>query len=334
MPNAFRLSKRHSLNWALGLLLICCVLPSFALAQDRTVRLAGVIAEERIAPLMAALAARLPGADLSYVRLSSAQIAAGAKRINAPFDIALFSSPDIAVSVANEGYASYDETAGTAAAAQWRHEVFGFWLDPAVMVLRDGAIPDRMPRTRIELVRALEQNSGRLSRRVGIVNIGIDDVSYLLATQDSIRTSLYWRLMRAFGLSSARIYDTTDDLLAAFRSGKVDVLYNVPLSAMLSGNDLPEGVQVVVPQDYVLAVPWTVLMPKSATNLRGARIVLDALYSVEIKPALAETGFRYPAEFAALDSLQRIELGPELLVFRDMIKRSKFLDIWFQMVVN
>lgn len=321
-------------NVALSLLLIGWMLPMPAMAQVRAVRLAGVIAEERIAPLMAALAARLPGADLSYVRLSSAQIASGAKRENAPFDIALFSSPDIAVSVANEGYAAADEPAGIAADAQWRHEVFGFWSDPAVMVLRQAAFPDRMPRTRIELVRALEQNNDRFSRRVGIVNIGIDDVSYLLASQDSIRTSLYWRLMRAFGAASARIYDTTDDLLAAFRAGEVDVLYNVPLSALSAGGAMAQGVQIAVPQDYVLAVPWTVLMPKGAANLRGARIVLHALHSAEIKPALAATGFSYLADFTAFDSLQRIELGPELLVFRDTIKRTKFLDIWFQMVVN
>jgi iron(III) transport system substrate-binding protein/two-component system sensor histidine kinase TctE len=310
------------------------LLPCIVAAQDRAVKLAGVIAADRVAPLMAALAARLPGADLSYVRLSSAQIAADARRANAPFDIALFSSPDIAVSVANEGYAAGDEAAGTAADVQWRHEVFGFWSDPAVMVLRQAAFPDRMPRTRIELVRALEQNRDQFSRRVGIVNIGIDDVSYLLASQDSIRTSLYWRLMRAFGGANARIYDTTDDLLAAFRAGEVDVLYNVPLSALSAGGTMPEGVQIVVPQDYVLAVPWTVLMPKGAANPRGARIILQALYSVEIDPALATVGFSYPDNFTAFESFQRIELGPELLVFRDMIKRSKFLDIWFQMVVN
>ena len=97
---------------------------------------------------------------------------------------------------------------------------------------------------------------------------------------------------------------------------------------------MPDGVQIVVPHDYVLAVPWLVLVPKGAANLRGARILLNALHSAEIKPALAAGGFSYPADFTAFESLQRIELSPELLVFRDMIKRSKFLDIWFQMVVN
>ncbi len=317
----------------LCLLLIGWLFAPAAVSQDRAVRLAGVMDKERIAPLMAALTARLPGVRLSYARLSSAQIAADAKRERAPFDIALFSSPDIAVSVVNEGYAVYDEIGGLAAAAQWRNEVFAFWSDPAVIVLRQGGFPDRMPRTRIELVRALE-NSGRFIRRVGIVNIGIDDVSYLLAWQDSIRTSLYWRLMRAFGASKARIYDTTDDLLAAFRAGDVDVLYNVPLSALQSGGPLPNGMQIVVPQDYVLAVPWTALMPKGAANFPAARAALHALNSAEIRPALSEVGFGYPADFTALDSLQKIEIGPELLVFRDALKRSKFLDIWFQMLVD
>lgn len=329
MAKTFRLAYA-----ALCLSLICWILPVAALAQDRTVRLAGVLSEERIAPLMAALAAQLPGVNLSYVRLSSAQIAAESKRAIAPFDIAVFSSPDIAVSVANEGYAANDEAVGDTVDVQWRHEVFGFWSDPAVMVLRRAAFADRLPRTRIELVRALEQNSERFSRRVGIVNIGIDDVSYLLASQDSIRTSLYWRLMRAFGSANARIYDTTDDLFAAFREGELDALYNIPLSALQTGAPIPMGIEIVVPQDYVLAVPWTVLIPKTATNLRGARIILHTLHSPEFGPALATAGFSYPADFNVVESLQRIELGPELLVFRDMIKRSKFLDIWFQMVVN
>lgn len=314
--------------------LIGSLVPMAVQAQDRAVRIAGVVSEERIAPLIAVIESRLPGTQLSYIRLSSAQIAAEAKRANPPFDIALFSSPDISVSVANEGYAADNGAAVIAAEEQWRHEVFGFWSDPAVMVMRQDAFADRLPRTRIELVRALEQNSEQFSRRVGIVNIGIDDVSYLLASQDSIRTSLYWRLMRSFGVAKARIYDTTDDLLEALRAGEIDVLYNVPLSALSANGALPAGVTVAVPQDYVLAVPWTVLMPKGATNLRDARAALQVLHSVDAKPALAEAGFSYPVDFTAFDSLQGIELGPELLVFRDTIKRSKFLDIWFQMVVN
>lgn len=316
------------------LLLIGSLVPMTVQAQDRAVRIAGVVSEERIAPLIAVIESRVPGSQLSYVRLSSAQIAAEAKRAPAPFDIALFSSPDIAVSVANEGYAVKTEPSGNAMDVQWRHEVFGLWSDPAVIVLRREAFLDRLPRTRIELVRALEQNTSRFSHRVGIVNIGIDDVSYLLASQDSIRTSLYWRLMRAVGSSNARIYDTTEDLLAAFRAGEVDALYNVPLSALQAAPPMPENVEIVVPQDYMLAVPWTVLIPKNAVNLRGARIVLHALHSVESAPALSAAGFSYPTDFKAAESLQLIELGPQLLVFRDVIKRSKFLDTWFQMVVN
>lgn len=324
-----------SRNTVLCLFLLCWIDPTAVFAQEPTIRVAGVVTEERLKPLLQALAARMPGAKLSYERLSSAQIAAAAKQpVNAPFDIALLSSPDIAVSVANEGYAASDEAGGAVAASQWRNEVFGFWSDPAVMVLRRDAFAGRMPRTRIELVRALEKNSSQLSRRIGIVNIGIDDVSYLLASQDSIRTSLYWRLMRAFGGAKARIYDTTDDLMEALHAGDLDVLYNVPLSALPVGGSMPEGMVIIAPQDYVLAVPWVVLIPKGAANPRDARVALRALLSPVSKPALSEVGFNYPEGFAGFENLQSIELGPELLVFRDTIKRSKLLDMWFQMVVD
>ena len=318
-----------------GLLGLLLLFSGPVLSQERDIRIAGVVSEERVAPLLASLRTQLPRAQLSYFRLSHAQIAASAKRSeDVPFDLALLASPDIPVSVANEGYALQDEAAGMAAPAQWRNEVFGIGSDPAVMVLRRAAFVDQVPQTRVALVRALEQGGDRFDRRVGLVNIGIDDVSYLLASQDSIRTSLYWRLMQAFGAAQTRIYDTTEDLLEALHAGKLDVLYNVPLSALLMAGAIPAGMEIVVPQDYVLAVPWTAFVPKAASSPRGGRSLLHALLAPESKAALAAAGFNLPATLPGLDGIQRIELGPELLVFRDMIKRSKFLDIWFQTVVD
>ena len=306
-----------------------------ALAQERPIRIAGVATQERMAPLLRLLGAQLPRATLSYDWLSSAQIAAASRRSeDVPFDLALLASPDIAVSVANEGYALQDEAAGALAMAQWRNEVFGIWSDPAVMALRRAAFPDRMPRTRIALVRALEQGADRFDRRVGIINIGIDDVSYLLASQDSLRSTLYWRLMRAFGAAKARIYDTVDDLLDALQAGELDIVYNLPLSELLVAGVLPEGIEIVVPQDYVLAVPWAVFVPKGAANPRGARSLLHGLIAPQSGRAFSAVGFEIPDDLQGLESTQRIELGPELLVFRDMIKRSKFLDAWFQAVVD
>lgn len=321
-------------RWSVLLLLLVLIVPGIASAQERVVRLAGVISEARMRPLVEALSVNLPGTRLVYERLSSAQIAAAAGRgDDVPFDLAFLSSPDVAVSIANEGHAVRDEAAGAMADRQWRSEVFGFWSDPAVIVVRRAAFENRLPQTRIELVRLLEQESARFARRVGIVNVGIDDIGYLLASQDSIRTSLYWRLIRALGGAKARIYDTTDDLLEALQAGELDVAYNVPLSALRAGA-LPADMEILVPQDYVLAVPWTALMPKGARNLREARILLQMLLSPEGRTALSAAGFVPPLQPARFEGVQKIELGPELLVFRDMIKRSKFLDAWFQMIVG
>lgn len=317
------------------LFFLLLVMPGLGLAQERVVRLAGVISEARMLPLIEALSVNLPGTRLVYERLTSAQVAAAAARGNdVPFDLAFLSSPDIAVSIANEGHAVMDEVAGAMADRQWRSEVFSFWSDPAVIVVRRAAFEGRLPQTRIELVRLLEQDSARFARRVGVVNVGIDDIGYLLASQDSIRTSLYWRLVRAFGGAKARIYDTTDDLLEALQAGELDVVYNVPLSALHAGGVLPKGMEILVPQDYVLAVPWTALIPKGARNLHETRILLQMLLAPVGRAALSAAGFVPPVQPTRFEGLQKIELGPELLVFRDMIKRSKFLDAWFQMIVG
>lgn len=76
------------------------------------------------------------------------------------------------------------------------------------------------------------------------------------------------------------------------------------------------------------------LIPKGARNLHETRILLQMLLAPEGRAALSAAGFVPPAQPTRFEGLQKIELGPELLVFRDMIKRSKFLDAWFQMIVG
>jgi iron(III) transport system substrate-binding protein len=223
-------------------------------------------------------------------------------------------------------------------APHWRNEVFVVGYDAAVFVTRRGRIAaSDVPRSRIELARMLEQNRPRFQGRVGLVNVGIDHVAYGYAAQDSLRSALFWRISGAFGASQARIFDTADELLAALSAGSIDFGYNVPVTAVTRFIHNDPEIEIIVPQDYVLALPWTALVPIHAST-QGARPhpaeMVALLLSAPARAALDAMGLTAAGAKTEMENLQTVDLGPELLVFLDPLKRSRFLDTWFQLVVQ
>lgn len=304
-------------------------------------RIVGDIAAETLAPIKKGLAEHLSGVDITYQQIRpgewTSRLLAGAAEANAA-DLVILSTPDLAVLIANEGSAQQRSriarNAGLAPQAHWRSELFSFGFDPAVSVVRRSAIDKNLPTTHIELARLLEQNAVRFQKRVGIVNIGIDNVSYTLAAQDSIRSPLFWRIVRAFGASQARIFDTSEELLGALSARNIDLAYNVPLSEVSKWKYDVEDFSVIVLQDYVVALPWTSLIPNKSKHANIAEQAITFLLSTDGQTIVRQTGLVAKASQSGGRPLQAVELGPELLVYLDALKRSRFLDTWFQLVVH
>jgi iron(III) transport system substrate-binding protein len=326
-----------------SLLMSTCARPSFAQEAQRPFTLMGTESPEITAPLTQALATALAGSrfSVSYRQARPAQIISllTSQADSALPDLVLLPTPDLAVQLANEGYSITQTLAGLAGVPHWRNEVFAVGYDPAVFVIRRGGIMAQdIPRSRTELARTLEQNRSRFQGRVGLINIGIDSVAYNYAAQDSLRSTLFWRISGAFGASQARIFDAADELLAALASGRIDLGYNLPLSAVRRFMQTGAEIEVVMPEDYVLALPWTALVPEHVGRQGMMRSIASEsvrlLLSESSSRALDDLGLVAPARTGEIENLQTIELGPELLVFLDPLKRSRFLDTWFQMVVQ
>lgn len=297
------------------------------------------VSPERFGPVLDELALAFPAATLVYSQARSPQIAAIVRaRTGDEPAIIILPAPDIAVSLTNDGLAAPLNIAlpstGSGSERHWRGELYVLGYDPAVFAYNIGAFEQAQPpQSRLELVQLLEQTPTPLARRIGIVNVGIDSVSYTLAAQDSLRSPLFWRLARALGAAQARIYDNAEELLSALAAGEIDIGYNVPLSAIAaSGPD--SGIGYLEPRDYVVSVPWTVFAPRAAFQSQNT-----ALIEYLLEPASRPTGLRMlslpdAGQVGLHPDHQRIELGPELLVFLDSIKRSRFLDTWFQLVTS
>ncbi|WIY52042.1 ABC transporter substrate-binding protein [Devosia sp. YIM 151766] len=337
------MKRRSFLSLMLATPLLGAGLSGGAAQERQPLVLMGTEAPEVMRGLVEALgqSAESGGLAVDYRQARPAQIVS---RLSSQADAAalphlvLLPTPDLAVYLANEGHTLPQALPAGLQAPHWRHEVFVVGHDAAVFVTHKRRVADEEgPRSRIELARMLERHRSRFQGRVGLVNIGIDNVAYGYAAQDSLRSALFWRISGAFGASRARIFDTPEELLAALSEGIIDFGYNVPLSAARRAASNDPEIQIIIPQDYVLALPWTVLVPARAGRQDGMLLpseLVGLFFLPPVRQALSGMGLIPIGAGSGMENMQMIELGPELLVFLDPLKRSRFLDTWFQQVVQ
>jgi ABC-type Fe3+ transport system substrate-binding protein len=182
------------------------------------------------------------------------------------------------------------------------------------------------------LVQFLEHNTAQIFQRIGIVNIGIDSVAYTLASQDSLRSPLFWRLTQALGNAQARIFNTESELLDALEAGDIDFGYNIPLSAIAARKAVETEIDFFFPEDYVLSLPWTLLATRN--NAQNRQLAVAHFLAMPENNALLGLNDLSTILDAATFNYQPVPLGPELMVFLDQIKRSRFLDSWFQLATG
>lgn len=313
-------------------------------AQDTpSLTIASTLTQTQAAPLIEVLTRAFPEVSFSYTMMRPTQFAASLQadaNRDSQADIVLLQTPDLAVNLANEGllhqFSSVTPSPRDMAedSPHWRHEVFALAHDPAVFVVRKGAFAaEDVPRTRLALARRLELGDERYLQRVGLVNIGIDPVSYTLATQDELRSPLFWRVAAAFGGAEARIYDSAERLLGALADDAIDIAYNVPLSAAARALSNGAPIEIIRPDDYAISLPWVVVSPEEVAHPYVTEKVIQFLLSKRSRAALMAVHIMAPPTSQTRDTtVQPVTIGPALLVYLDPLKKSTLLDSWFQSV--
>ena len=108
---------------------------------------------------------------------------------NKPFaDLLISSAMDLQVKLANDGYVQHVSVATNLLPewAVWRNEIFGFTLEPAVIVYnQDRLRPDEAPKSHQDLIRLLERSPERFRGKIATYDIGISGVGYLFATTEA-----------------------------------------------------------------------------------------------------------------------------------------------------
>jgi two-component system sensor histidine kinase TctE len=269
--------------------------------------------------------------------------------LETPPDLVISSASDLQLKLANDGYAlAYDSPYLPALPdwAHWRNEVFGFTFEPAVIIYNRDLISDaEVPRTHLTLAEMLETQTERFRGKIATYDIALSGVGYLLAAQDQTISSTFWRLASAFGRVNARFSGSSPAILNGVADGSLALGYNVLGSYAFARQAEGAPIEIVVPDDYVLVLTRSMLIPRDAPNAELAKAFVDFALSpagqavasgpTALGSVVPEgTGPWTSEAISALGRgvIQPIPLGPGLLVALDTLRRQRFLDTWQEIV--
>ncbi|WP_062210121.1 extracellular solute-binding protein [Aureimonas sp. AU12] len=264
-------------------------------------------------------------------------------------DILMSSAADLQVKLVNDGHARRYASPAVAAIppwATWRSEVFGFSFEPAVIVYNTASLAEsEVPRTHLELAELLEREASRFRGRVATYDVARSGVGYLLAAQDQAISSYFWRLASAFGRTDVRLSGSSPAILDGLATGEFAIGYNILGSYAFARQQAGAPIGIVVPDDYVLVLTRSMLIPQGAPRPDLAEAFLDFTLSPAGQSILAGAAAlgsvvpgsagRWTSEsIAALGrgAVQPIALSPSLLVGLDRQRRARFLDTWHEIV--
>jgi two-component system sensor histidine kinase TctE len=215
-----------------------------------------------------------------------------------------------------------------------------------VIVYNTRAITEAdVPRTHLGFAELLEREPERFRGRVATYDVATSGVGYLLATQDAAISSYFWRLANAFGRTDAAVSGSSPAILDGLANGSLAIGYNVLGSYAFARQQAGAPIGIVVPDDYVLVLTRTMLIPVAAPRPDLAEAFLDFTLSPPGQAVLAGpaalgsvvpgSAGRWTAEHIASlgrGAVQPIALGPSLLVGLDRQRRARFLETWREIV--
>lgn len=264
-------------------------------------------------------------------------------------DLLISSASDLIVKLANDGYGLAYDTPWLGALpdwAHWRNEVFGFTFEPAVIIYNPDLIAaDEVPRTHLRLAEMLEGQTARFAGKVATYDIAQSGVGYLLAAQDQVISSNFWRLAAAFGRVDAQLSGSSPAILNGVADGSLALGFNVLGSYAFGRQAAGANIAVVVPDDYVLVLTRAMLIPRDAPfpdlgkafvdfalSPAGQAIAAGPTALGAVVPGTEGTWTSQTIAAQGRGVIQPIALGPSLMVSLDQQRRKRFLDSWGEIV--
>ncbi|WP_300517246.1 substrate-binding domain-containing protein [Aliiroseovarius sp.] len=282
-------------------------------------------------PMITSFLATRPGMAIDYTVASSTELQKAIVDEGEVFDLAISSAMDLQTKLANDGWARKHWSSATESLpewARWNDMLFAFTQEPATIVVSKSAFGDLpIPRNRHDLINLLREHPDLFRNRVGTYDVRQSGLGYLFATQDTRASETYWRLTEVMGGLGVRLYCCSSDMIEAVKSGELLIAYNVLGSYAINREDR-EDFAIILPSDYTTVMLRTALIPHNtrSKDLSGQFIdhLLERSHGANAQPLTNDALDLSLVETA----LNRIRIGPGLLVFLDQLKKRAFLSEW------
>lgn len=304
-------------------------------AAARRLRVLSTTDIEIVAPVIEAFVAASPGTAVDYVMASSQEVFRAIADEGAPFDLVMSSAMDLQMKLANDGFAAPHASAATAALpgwARWRDRLFGFTLEPVVLLVsRRGLGGLDLPRSRRALVDLMRDHPDRFDGRIATYDPRASGVGYLFATQDARQTDTFWRLAEVMGRLNARLYCCSGDMIDDLETGDMVLAYNVVGSYAATRLAASGDIAIVEPEDFTVALLRTALIPHNAPAPDLGAALIDFLLGERAQTLMSAAAGLSPGTRPAAapgPHIRPIRLDTGLLVHLDRIKRDAFLREW------
>ena len=283
------------------------------------------------APMIKLFLERYPNYGIDYSVVSSTGVMNVMYSKKTSYDLIISSAMDLQVKLANDGFAkTYKPNIDITIPSWsiWNNMIFGFTQEPAVIVISKTAFKhDDFPRTRQELINKLRENPDRFKRRMGTYDLRRSGLGYLFATQDARATETYWRLTEVMGQLETNLYCCSSNMIEDVVSGEIDIAYNV-LGSYANNHPLSDKYVVIYPSDMTTVMSRSMILPTSSGNERSAKLFIDHVLETVFVSSTQRTMYNLNLSTYEENSLNRIKLGPGLMVFLDQFKKQKFLAEW------
>lgn len=282
-------------------------------------------------PMIQSFLATNPDIAIDYTVASSSQVMKGIAGDQVRFDLVISSAMDLQIKLANDGFAlkhTPPRTVDLPAWAHWNSMVFAFSQEPATVVMSKDTLAALGPyQTRQSLIGLIRKNPDQFRGRIGTYDIRSSGLGYLFATQDARGSETFWRLMEVMGQSGVKLYCCSSDMIGDVLSGKLDIAYNV-LGSYALRHPQADQVAIILPQDTTTVMLRSVLIPKTTQQPALAAMFLDHILQHAFNDQTGEGRSVIGGTPIQPSAVNRIGLGPGLLVFLDNYKKQRFLSEW------
>ncbi len=282
-------------------------------------------------PMIVSYLSTQPEVAIEYTVASSTELQRAIVEEGQAFDMAISSAMDLQTKLANDGWAQRhvsDETEALPNWAVWNDMLFAFTQEPAATVVSKSAFGDLpIPENRQDLINLMRQYPDLFRNKVGTYDVRQSGLGYLFATQDTRASETYWRLTEVMGGLGVRLYCCSSDMIDAVKSGELLIAYNV-LGSYAINRDDSDDFAIVLPSDFTTVMLRTALIPDNAPSPELSGQFID--HMVETSHGNTAQPLINPAlNLSQIEpSLNRIRIGPGLLVFLDQFKKRAFLSEW------